>query len=426
MTDVNTIHGITSDHHAIQCLVDIDCPPPSRRKISFRKIQSIDTDHFQQDIMNSSLYSNRCSNVTDLTDQYNKVLSELLDTHAPIINREITIRTTAPWYNDSLHGLKSERRRLERKLLTTNLTIDKQIYAEYIKTYKLELNKAKCEHYRHHLQNSDGKKLFHLINSLCNANNDKVLPEYTCAKSMANRFATFFDDKIQQIRADLDTTDSQPMSVNLEDKHINSTFEFTDLSHEEVRKIIMESPSKTCSLDPVPTSLFKACIDSLLPIITEIVNKSFSSATMPMCLKMSRVTPILKKANLDPNTSKNYRPVLLLPFVAKVVERCACVQLQSYIETYNFYPIAQSAYRANHGTETALLRVQNDLLCAVDDHCEAIIVLLDLSAAFDTIDHVYLTGSTMAFRRDQLSVHLHSLFTPHQSATLFLVIKLTI
>ena len=84
---------------------------------------------------------------------------------------------------------------------------------------------------------------------------------------------------------------------------------------------------------------------------------------------------------------KNYRPVSLLPFLSKVIERCACLQLQKLFSTNNLNSHYQSAYRPNHGIETALLKVQNELLSAIDNNRESLLVLLDMSAAFDTIDH---------------------------------------
>ena len=149
----------------------------------------------------------------------------------------------------------------------------------------------------------------------------------------------------------------------------------------------MDSPTKSCALDCFPTWLLKKCVDSLLPAITSIVNMSLASGTIPPCLKTAQVCPILKKPKLDNETLKNYRPVSQLKFIAKLIERCCLDQIQDYMTSNNLYSTAQSAYRPNHSCETALLRVQNDLLQAVDRHQEVILVLLDFSAAFDTIDH---------------------------------------
>ena len=87
---------------------------------------------------------------------------------------------------------------------------------------------------------------------------------------------------------------------------------------------------------------------------------------------------------------QNYRPISNLPFLGKVIERCAMNQFTTYLSENNLFSSSQSAYRQYHSTETALIRVANDLLLALDNRSEAILVLLDLTAAFDTIDHKIL------------------------------------
>ena len=159
---------------------------------------------------------------------------------------------------------------------------------------------------------------------------------------------------------------------------------------EDVRKIITSSPSKSCSLDPIPTSVLKLCIDELTPALTLIVNTSLQCADFSAELKRAFLSPLLKKAILDCEILKNFRPVSNLSFLSKLIERIVCVQLVDHLKANNLYEIFQSAYRQLHSCESALLRVQNDLLRAVDTHGGAILVLLDLSAAFDTIDHTRL------------------------------------
>ena len=90
---------------------------------------------------------------------------------------------------------------------------------------------------------------------------------------------------------------------------------------------------------------------------------------------------------MDRNEFKNYRPIANLPFIAKTLERIVAAQLRTHLEDNGLYPVMQSAYRQFHSTETALLKVANDLLLAIDKGLKAIIILLDFSSAFDTIDH---------------------------------------
>lgn len=125
-------------------------------------------------------------------------------------------------------------------------------------------------------------------------------------------------------------------------------------------------------------------------MITEIVNSSLLSGTVPPQLKQALVTPLLKKTGLDQNVLKNYRPVSNLPFLAKILEKVVLGQLRSHLESNDLLEEHQSAYRRYHGTETALLDVTCDLLDDADSGKVSVLSLLDLSAAFDTIDHKIL------------------------------------
>ena len=111
----------------------------------------------------------------------------------------------------------------------------------------------------------------------------------------------------------------------------------------------------------------------------------------PESLKCTHITPLIKKPNFERDTFGNYRPVTNLKFLAKMIESACAAQLKDHL-LLNLYGKMQSAYRSHHSTETALLRVYNDLLLAVDRGEEAVLVLLDYSAAFDTINHNLLFG----------------------------------
>ena len=131
-------------------------------------------------------------------------------------------------------------------------------------------------------------------------------------------------------------------------------------------------------------------MNSLLPVIALIINRSLSAGVVPDCMKVAHVSPLLKKPSLDPNELKNYRPVSNLSFLSKVLEKVVAQQLNLHLANNNLHEPMQSAYKTQHSTETALVRVMNDVLQAADQQQLTLLVLLDLSAAFDTIDHELL------------------------------------
>ena len=102
---------------------------------------------------------------------------------------------------------------------------------------------------------------------------------------------------------------------------------------------------------------------------------------------VATITPLLKKPSLDPEVLKHYRPISNLSFLSKILERVVANRLRLFMDTNALHDPLQSAYKPGHSTETALIKVQNDLLRVMDDRGVAILVLLDLSAAFDTVDH---------------------------------------
>jgi len=155
----------------------------------------------------------------------------------------------------------------------------------------------------------------------------------------------------------------------------------------EVRRTILAAPVKSCSLDPVPTYILRDCIDVLLPYLTAMVNASLREGSLPESQKRAVVTPLLKKPSLDAQDMRNYRPVSNLSFVSKLVERIVASQLMDYLALNNLLPQLQSAYRRHHSTETAMLKVLSDVFLAADSQRVTLLALLDLSAAFDCVDH---------------------------------------
>ena len=161
------------------------------------------------------------------------------------------------------------------------------------------------------------------------------------------------------------------------------------------------------------------------PIVTSIMNKSLSSDIVPQCFKHASVKPLLKKASLDPNCLKHYWPVSSLPFLSKVLERIVLKQFLQHLQSHSLLEPFQSAYRKCQSTETASLRVVNDLLHASDSGCVSFLSLLDLSAAFDTIDHNILitrlrstfgcSGTVLEWFIFCLSCRTQSVFEGHES-----------
>ena len=213
-----------------------------------------------------------------------------------------------------------------------------------------------------------------------------LFPTNQDPSSLPTIFSEYFTEKISTIRSAFPLSD---ISTTQNCSHFSGTHLeiFKPVTEKHVLQILRKTSPKTCELDPIPTKLLYENFDILLPSITAIINESLSSGIIPSQLKSAMVKPHLKKPSLDKNSLKNYRPVSNLPFLSKILEKVVLHQLLSHLQHNDLCNAYQSAYRAGHSTETTLLRVVNDLLKTMDNDDISVLLLLDLSAAFDTVDH---------------------------------------
>ena len=147
---------------------------------------------------------------------------------------------------------------------------------------------------------------------------------------------------------------------------------------------------KQCDSDPLPTWLLKKCATTLRPYNTSMLNASLEFGRFLSSCKHAIVTPLLNKAGLDEISPKNYRPVTNLPFISKVLESIVHKQMIAHLVMNNLLSEFQSAYIKGHSMKTAVLKVFSDTVDAVEKGQYALLSLLDLSAAFDTVDHEIL------------------------------------
>ena len=340
------------------------------------------------DLQLSELFQNPATSPETLYDQYHTTVSNLLDVHAPLKIRKYK---NTPHFYLSEEYLKAKRlkRQYERIWRRSKTPLNRARFRRQINLCNRLVEKERNRQYSERISQVQGnpRKLWGEINKMLHRVNESVLPDGPVTEVCEN-FSEYFIDKIQKIRDSFSCTKTVMASAETCNPDANTPFSnFTPVSEDEVRKIIVSSPCKSCSLDPWPTFLLKDCLDIIIIPITKLMNMCLSHGVFPAQFKTAVVTPLIKKPTLSKNDMKNYRPVSNLNFLSKLLERLVVKQLQDHLVSNGLENPFQSAYKTGHSTETALLKLQNDIHLNMSGCKTTALVLLDLSAAFDTIDH---------------------------------------
>ena len=166
-----------------------------------------------------------------------------------------------------------------------------------------------------------------------------------------------------------------------------SLLQFSVISVDDVASCVYILLDKSSAFDPLLTYIFKQVVDLLAQFVAELFNRSLAAGHFPCTFKDASCTLVLKKQGLNFADASSYRPISNLTVLSKLLERLVAHQLHHYLATAHLLPSVQSGFRPCFSTKTDVLSVISDILLAVDRGDFAALFLLDLSAAFDTVDH---------------------------------------
>ena len=387
---VDAASAIQSDHYPVYCKFSLSFERKYFKEVSFRRLSEIDEQLFHTDLVtilqNVSTQSFSCA-LSYLRSSF----SSLLTHHAPILTKRISCVDTAPWFDAEYREQRKTRRKLERIAKKDSATIDDKIaYKQACVDCTLLARTKKKETFSRMIEKSGNnpKSLYKLVNKALDRKQEKSLPDYTLdMNQLATDFNNFFVDKIEKIRSEMNLTPDVSFESESSDiPQMSLMHEFSPTSVDEIKEIIAESGLKCSPADLLPQSLLKKNIDFLLPLLVDLVNLSLKSGDVNG-VKEADIIPLLKGNGLDPNVLKNFRPVSNLLFLGKLIERVVLRRLNEHMSRNNLHTPEQSAYKRHHSTETILVRITNDLLIASEGRTASVVMLLDLSAAFDTVDH---------------------------------------
>ena len=283
--------------------------------------------------------------------------------------------------------LRRKRRKAEKVAKQSGLTVDREYFVKLRKDTTLLAKSLKHSSITKSIANANGdqKELYNVFNQLVDNGTEAVLPQHDSDEELANRFSQYFLQKVNTIRESFNSSNVIQATVEPEQflGTVLSQFERTSVS--ELAAIIQEHGIKCSIADNFPADLVSENIDLFLPAWAELINTSFEEGSFDG-LKLAFINPLIKDYNLDHESLKSFRPVSNLLFLSKLMERVVLKRLLNHMEKNNLVIPNQSGYKKGHSTETLLVRITNDLLIASDKNTATVLLLLDLSAAFDTVD----------------------------------------
>jgi len=164
----------------------------------------------------------------------------------------------------------------------------------------------------------------------------------------------------------------------------NNSFSFRNVSNDEVFSAINKIKSNAIGYDGISTRFLKLILPVILPIITHLFNFILTTGSFPMAWKIAKIIPKQKKSN---PTIDDLRPISILSSISKSFELILSEQIYLYLNTFNLLFKYQSGFRKNHSTTSSLLEIVDQICTALDKKHIFILLLLDFSKAFDSINH---------------------------------------
>ena len=352
-----------SDHAVIKCAIDFPSSLANcQTRISYRRYHLINMSDFRSDLKEMPFVKCPANSVSQLYDQYVHSLRCILDRHAPLVS-SLKTKQSADWLSETYRLAKSCRCQFECAWRKDKSQYNRSRLRHQVAWCNPLANRDKNVYYRKLISNNshDSKELWRELHKVLHRSHGTTLPTYESSKSLADRLPTFFSNKIMKICGSFSSSESCNTVHPLFDPPELTVF--TQVTQDEIDKIISKSPIKSCLLDALPTFLIKECIDILLTSITKLVNCSLCEGLVPDGFKKAVVTPLIKKASLPVEDLKNYHSVSGLSFISKLVEHVAAKQLVDHIHRHGLDNSYQSAYQSGHSMETALLSIKMIFIC---------------------------------------------------------------
>ena len=333
---------------------------------------------------------------------FQKELMTSINEHAPERERRISSKKIVrdPWITTSLMKSLTKQKKLYKEMLTHKTDHSKQKYTEYRNTLKRLLRHSRVKYIRdkctEYKQNS--KKLGQMINRIIGKENNKrhvidsiktqekyLYDPIGITSELCDFFANIGEKYSNKIPTDKSKTHEYINKIPTQEQ----TMFLLPTNHQEISNLIHTLPNKTSSgYDNISNILLKKLTKCLLVPLEIIFNKSLNEGTFPDKMKLADIIPLHKsKSTHDCN---NYRPISLLITMSKLLEKIIYTRTYNFLERSNLLYTSQYGFREGHSCENAVSELVSEVIKSRQEGLYTMSVFLDLSKAFDTLEHTVL------------------------------------
>ncbi|KAJ1519220.1 hypothetical protein ONE63_011174 [Megalurothrips usitatus] len=346
-----------SAHDLIYAVFDLSVPPVKTKIITYRDFKGINVESLIADAREvpwHHVYD--CNNCDTKIELFNKYLLDLVDKHAPVKKLKVK-NNQPPWMNDEIRSLIDKRDGARGKALSTNNSEDCKVWANI---RKLGISKTKSE---------------------------RIVDFPASANALNQHYLNVSKIENQILAAEAEFLYNERSSnVNLD--NLDNLFYFKFVPAHDIVKIVNSFKSDAVGVDGVSRKFILLFLDAVAFVLEHVINYCLQSGVFPSLWKCANVLPLPKVKN--PIQCTDFRPISILCLFAKVLEKIVHDQMYDFAANNGIMNPLQSGYRKGHSTITALLKVTDDVRKSIDERKLTVLVLLDLSKAFDRVNHKLL------------------------------------
>ena len=400
-----TLQGV-SDHLGTYVKLNIKKEIPENQIIRYRCFKNYDKNTFNINLSEAIENSNMQHHLTECdvnsaTDELLKVIQNTINQIAPI--KEMLLkdkRKNIPWFTAELKTLIINKNQYLSDYYSYGIEVFKKRAKEISNQINYLKRKLKKSFFTEKLNNAENnpKKYWQIINEITQRTSEKQITEPdNMSQIKANKFNEYFATVGTKIQHNLKHNCKLMNLKGLEG------FSFKHEQQSSIEKLIDGMKTDVAvGNDDISARIIKDAKETIAPVLTKILNLSYDKNIFPTSMKIAKIKAIHKKE--DYNDFSNYRPISILPALSKIFERSATNQLIDFLETNNIINSNQHAYRKAHNTATCLFEVTNYLYQILDEKKLAAVISLDLSKAFDSINHNLLLNklSTMGLSENSI------------------------